>query len=140
MEKGQLMSKTTKRQITTIQYSESDEEGNDTTFYLEDAWRDSYDDYAFSQTEQVEMAHDLSESSLEDQVRIYEEFQEAYPECDCQLVKLTIEVTSEELSLGEDGYREARQRIALEKLNKGDIEALGLMKIFTYIKTKYHNA
>jgi len=128
------------KRITIIQYSEWDEDGEEVFIYLEEAWLDVDGGYGFSSTEQVELALDLSEKTIEEQVRIFSQFQEENPESDCKIVSITINIIREEMSLEEDAYREARQKIALAKLNEGDIKALGIMNIHTYIKTKFHNA
>lgn len=128
------------QKVTTIQHSEWDEDGEEVFIYLEEAWLDGYGGYGFSSTEQVELALDLSEKPLEEQIKIFAQYQEENPDFECKIVTITISITREEMSLDENEYREARQRLALEKLNEGDMKALGVMNIFTYIKTKFHNA
>jgi hypothetical protein len=85
-------------------------------------------------------ALDLSGRTADEQLEILYGFQCEYPESECKLVVITTTVEHVEVVMDEGLYKESRQRIALAKLTENDIKALGLMSIFTYIKTKYHVA
>jgi len=120
--------------ITTIRYMDVDGE----YVYIKNAVDFGEDlSWSFGVAYEREEADDISELSVEDQVNLFIVFQEYYSNMECELVKLMIRIESKDLLTDSDLLKEARQRIALNKLNDRDIKALNLGSIATYIKTKY---
>jgi len=84
-------------------------------------------------------AMDLSRVPEEEIRDLFVDHQNYYEDYDCEIVRITREVTVEELQTDDTTIKELRQRQALSKLTERDIKILGLGSVATYIKTKYHN-
>jgi hypothetical protein len=127
------MSKTVKR-ITTIHFVDNTDGEDVYLGYL----YGSPGAMGFNLAYSLDDAMDISNKTAEEQLEILYGFQCEYPEDECKLVVITTTIERVEVVMDEGLYKESRQRIALAKLTENDIKALGLMSIFTYIKTKYH--
>lgn len=57
---------------------------------------------------------------------------------DIELVEIKIVTEVSQINLNDGEILEERRKIALQKLNQADIEALGLHKLASYNKLKFH--
>lgn len=88
----------------------------------------------------LEDAEDYSDQSKERIAEILEAFQDQNVDHECEVVRITMKTTIEDIMENDDVFKELRQRGALAKLSEKEIKALNLTSIAVYIKTKYHNA
>lgn len=122
--------------ITTIRFTDSDGD----YVYLESTYPDHDGDMRVTSCYRINEAMDLSGMNDESIFSIYQSFQSYYEDEACEVVRITVKTTVENLFEDNDEYREARQQVALKKLNEHDIKVLNLTNLAVYIKTKYHNA
>lgn len=122
--------------ITTIRFTDSDGD----FVYLESAYPDHDGDMRVSSCYRINEAMDLSSMTQESIFEMYQAFQSYYADEACEVVRITVKTTVENLFEDNDEYKETRQRVALKKLNDQDIKILNLTNLAVYIKTKYHNA
>lgn len=108
-------------------------------FYCSYVARYSDGDWCFSSTRNLSEAvnvfdsYSVNEDCLFEALMAYGEYAES---TDVEIAKMNITIDAK--AVDSDMIREAKQRIALKKLNNADIEILGLSSLATYIKTKYH--
>lgn len=88
----------------------------------------------------LDEAYDFVNTDKEELMKILEGFQDYYDDMDCEVVKITIRTTTEDIMMDDPEFKELRQKHALDKLTEKEIKALGLVPIAVYIKTKFHNA
>lgn len=84
-------------------------------------------------------AYNFQDYDPAEMMRLFYYFCQENPDrvCNIRRAKITVEIDNDVVD--EQQMREVRQRLAIEKLNEQDIEALGLTKVAVYIKTKFHN-
>lgn len=122
--------------ITTIRFTDSDGD----FVYLESTYPDHDGDMRVTSCYRINEAMDLSGMDQDHIFDVYQAFQSYYEDTVCEVVKITVKTTVENLFEDNDEYRETRQRVALKKLNEDDIKILNLTNLAVYIKTKYHNS
>lgn len=66
--------------------------------------------------------------------------EEEYPDSPVQIEPIRIEYKAYPLDLNSEDWTQRRQNYAINKLTTEDIEVLGLEKIATYLKLKFHNS
>lgn len=121
---------------TVIRYKDYDNDH----IYVGTVSTGSYDSLYINESYTLEDAFDFSDQDSEYIVSIYDQFQRDNPSFECEVVRITVKTTIEDVMDGSDVYKELRQKTALSKLTEKEIKALGLTNIAVYIKTKYHNA
>lgn len=127
----------TTKTLTTIRFLDT---GDGEYVYMGEPYRSSLNQLVAGTEYELESAHDLSTFTKAEQFELLLSFQDTFCTQDCELVRLIITTEVEDLMEEDDEMRELRQKRALDKLTVRDIEVLNLMKIHTYLKTKYHNA
>lgn len=93
----------------------------------------------FSTSYDIAYAEHISDDP-DELLKLFYHFASEYEDYPCKLIRVTETTEMAEMEINDDEMREVRQRIALSKLNEGDIKALGIGNIATYIKTKFHGS
>ena len=73
-------------------------------------------------------------------MEVCEAFQREHEDKDCEIVRITVKTSIEDIMENNDVFKELRIKNALAKLSEKEIRALNLVSTAVYIKTKYHNA
>lgn len=85
-------------------------------------------------------ANPIDVDDAETVVRTYQRLVALYGMDNVTVVRLQVLVRETTMDLlDKDEFMEERRKVALSKLQSDDIEALGLQKLATYNKLRYHN-
>jgi hypothetical protein len=90
-------------------------------------------------TDRIEEASQFNSSSVESIVKAYQLAVRKYQR-EVQYVKVIVNTDTDVIDLDKDEFLEEKRRVALNKLSQDDIKALGLEKLATYNKLKYHES
>lgn len=86
------------------------------------------------------LANALDVDDVEGVVRMYQRLVKDYGVDRVEIIRLQVVVRETTMDLmAKDEFLEERRKQALAKLQPDDIEALGLQKLATYNKLRYHN-
>jgi hypothetical protein len=85
-------------------------------------------------------AQPIDVDDVETVVRLYQRLVKEYGADHVEIIRLQVLVRETPMDIIErDEFMEERRKVALAKLQSDDIEALGLQKLATYNKLRYHN-
>jgi aspartate/methionine/tyrosine aminotransferase len=89
-------------------------------------------------TKSIEQAVRFNNTSVKDFVAAYQKCANMHGDDNVAYARVTVTTVTEHLSVEEGDILEERRRVALAKLSRDDVKALGLENIAMYSMLKFH--
>jgi ATP:corrinoid adenosyltransferase len=89
-------------------------------------------------TKSIDQAVRFNNTSVKDFVAAFQKCANVYGDDNVAYARVTVTTVTEHLSTDEGDILEERQRVALAKLSRDDVKALGLENIAMYSMLKFH--
>ena len=111
--------------------------GDPSVTYWRWARENARSDYEGTTTTKLDEATYYDVEDVESIIKAYHKLTKRHGEVEFVKIHITQEITSVDLSA--DDFMEERRKVALAKLTKEDIEALGVKDLAVLSKLKFHN-